>query len=160
MSKQQLIVLDQDTGEIWEMGHRAPHSELIGKVVPTWRGTSTYEQIDGDQYQDYPLTPLHKTHPLRLKLKLGKAILNLVPEELHERITGEFRRTANGESYFCVDHGGINNCGRGSCFHRIVLSPPQPPERAISIPGLCKDFVLSEETFQDLIKQLDMKEGE
>ena len=154
MSNKQLVALDRNTGEIFEIGalNHEPEEIKDGVFIGAW-GKSTNHTCA--EKADYPLTPLPLDDELHLVLRLGREVLDSVGEEDRSRVVA-YRRAVPGEFLFSLNTGS-RKCDYDTNAYPI-LAPEQPPTRVITIPGICDNAEMSESTYQSIKKQLGKEE--
>lgn len=121
----QLIVLNPNTGEWFEVGE-------WGEDLPNG-GDNKYISHGGNAVHyisfpsgDYPLTSLEPGNVHALAYQLGMRLIEIVPEEHRDRITGELG-PVSGHAYYVSIYSGRAYQGPSTLGNRIHLSPPPPP---------------------------------
>jgi len=92
---------------------------------------------DHTSEQHHPVTPIPDSDPRVIAMNLGLAAYESVPEELRERVTGEYRATKVGAFEPHINqHGGSEfsypDAAAGVTWDsspRIILSPPPEPQK-------------------------------
>ena len=132
----QLKVHNEDTGEWFEMGAGLNCPQTLEKLFPHPKGTGTcIVQAD----YDYPLTPIDPP----IWAKLGKELLESVPEPKRSRVTA-YRRPTEVEQHV-NSYGEIHDGKREGC--RIILAPVLAPE-----PAPKADLELMQESLDTLYR--------
>ena len=162
-SNNRLIVVDGDANEMYEAG------DIIKTWTKTGPGRARIPVIGNEgyltdvraSYSNHALTSLaplpdgstpgEPAHIEVLYRKLGKAVYESVPKKYRSRVAGEFRKINNNEAGM---DGWGSLCDYSSGDNCVIFTPEQPPTRTLTIPGLCKDVEMSEETYQNIKKQL------
>jgi len=120
--KEQLIVIDPNTGKVYEMGEWEDGIKILGEPTPNPQANGVEKKVTWDG--ESPLRPLPDTDPRVIKYKLGVNAYESVKPELRAQITGEYRRAYNE---LCADReeaDGKYHWFKFSVYDRIILSPP------------------------------------
>ena len=110
--------------------------------------------------------PGQPAHVEVLYRKLGKALYDeLGLDKYKGRVPGVMKRKDRPIDSPCLNlhHGAHLQAGYDMDCHWLCLTlaseaPPKPPVRFITIPGICDNAKMSEDTYQSIKKQLG-KEG-